>query len=203
MTDVKAKKQTINTYDKSAKFHADKFDEIGTRIEDIELTYSKVKKKNPKTIELGCGNGRDAVEIIKHTNDYLGIDLSSELIKLAKKKVGEKYFKVADIETFKFPKNIDVVFTFASLLHSDKVSVKKVLNNIYKNMNKGGVIFISLKYDKYQKRLMYKEHQGYKTFYFYTPEDIKEIAPEGFKSVFEEIQDFKGQNWFSLILQKE
>ena len=203
MTKKSKKKQTIDTYDKSAKFHADKFDDIGARVKDIKLTFSKVKKDSPKTIELGCGNGRDAEEIIKYTNDYLGIDLASELIKLAKKKVGNQYFKVADIETFNYPKNIDVVFSFASLLHSDKESVKKVLNNICANMSKGGVVFISLKYDKYQERLMNREQQGLKTFYFYTPEDIKQISPKGFISIFENIQNFKGQKWFSLILQKK
>ena len=203
MTDVSKKKQTIETYDKSAKFHANKFDNLGARIKDIKLTFSKIKKTNPKTIELGCGNGRDAQEIIKYTDDYLGIDLSRKLIELAKKKVGNKYFKKADIETFNYPKNIDIVFSFASLLHSDKESVKKILEKIFTNMNSGGVIFISLKYDKYQERLMKKEHQGPKTFYFYTPNHIREISPKGFKSLFENVQYFKGQKWFSIILKKE
>lgn len=203
MTDVGKKKQTIETYNKSAQFHAKKFNNIGARAKDVKFTFSKVKKENPKTIELGCGNGRDAKEIIKYTNDYLGIDLSSELIKIAKKKVGSQYFKIADIEAYKYPKKIDIVFSFASLLHSDKESVKSVLKKLLTNMNEGGVIFISLKYDKYQERLMNKEGQGPKTFYFYTPDDIKELSPKGFKRIFKEVQNFKGQKWFNIILQKE
>jgi len=203
MTDFSKKTQTINTYDKSAKFHANKFDNIGARVEDIKLTFSKINKVNPKTIELGCGNGRDAQEITKYTNDYLGIDLSGELIKFAKEKVGKQYFKIADIETFNYPKDIDVVFSFASLLYSDKESVRYILLNIYNNINKGGVMFISLKYGKYQEKLINKKKQGPKTFYLYTPEDIKEITTKNFKPIFESVQYFKGQRWFSLILQKQ
>lgn len=197
------KKQTIATYDKTAVFHADKFDKIGARVGDIKKVFSYIKNSNPKTIELGCGNGRDAVEIIKYTDDYLGIDLSKELIKLAKKKVSGANFKIADIENFKFPNKTDVIFAFASLLHSDKESAKRALNNAYQSMSLKGVFFISLKYDKYHKKLIEKEKQGPKTFYFYTPEDIKEISPIGLDVVFEDIQNFRGQKWFSIILQKK
>ena len=202
VTNTKLKNQTINTYDKSARFHAAKFDKMGPRVKDIKQSFSLVKKKNPKTIELGCGNGRDAAEIVKYTSDYLGIDLSNELIKIAKKKLHDKYFKVADIESFKFPQGLDIVFSFASLLHSDKNSIKKILSRIYKKMNQGGIVFISLKYDKYQERLIDKESQGPKTFFFYTPYDIKEIA-EGFRSIYEDTQTLNNQKWFSLILQKK
>jgi SAM-dependent methyltransferase len=202
MTNDDEKKQTIDTYNKSALAHAEKFNKIGARIEDIKMAFSYIKKTNPKTIEIGFGSGRDAKEIIKYTNDYLGIDLSSEMCKLARQSVPEANFKLADLETYQFPKKIDVIFAFASLLHSDKNSVKDLLGRIYESLGPSGVFFISLKYGAYHKETIDKECHGPKTYYFYTPEEIEKLCPSGLKTVFRETQDFKGQKWFSIILQK-
>jgi SAM-dependent methyltransferase len=202
MTSKEEKQQTIRTYNKTAKIHAQKFDEIGARIADIEKAFSYVKKSNPKTIELDCGNGRDAKEIIKHTNDYLGLDLSDEMVRLAKENVHEANFEVADLETYQFPDGADIIFAFASLLHSDRDSVKNVLKRAYKALNPGGIFFISSKHGRYHKETIDKEGHGPKTYYFYTPEEVESLSPLGFKIVYRYVHDFKGQKWFKLILQK-
>ncbi|MFA5776624.1 MAG: class I SAM-dependent methyltransferase [Patescibacteria group bacterium] len=196
------KRQTIETYNKSVVDHAKKFDEMGARTEDILKTFSYIKKPNPKTIELGCGNGRDAKEIIKHTNDYLGLDLSEEMLRLAQRNVPNTNFILADLESYVLPEELDVIFAFASLLHSDKKSVSEVLKRSCKALNIGGVFFISSKYGHYHKETIDKEGHGPKTYYFYTPEEIERIAPEGLRVVFNETQDFKGQKWFTVIFQK-
>jgi ubiquinone/menaquinone biosynthesis C-methylase UbiE len=202
MTNDAEKKQTIDTYNKSASAHAEKFNKMGARTEDIKRTFSYIEKPNPKTIEIGFGSGRDAKEIIKYTNDYLGIDLSLELCKLAQQSVPKANFKLADLETYQFPDNVNVIFAFASLLHSDKNSVKDLLGRVYESLSPGGVFFISLKYGAYHKETIDKEGHGPKTYYFYTPEEIEKLCPSGLKIVFRETQDFSGQKWFSIILQK-
>lgn len=202
MTEDSEKRQTIATYDKSAAEHAQKFDDIGARVEDIKKAFSYIHKSNPKTIELGCGNGRDAKEIIKQTNDYLGIDLSREMLQIARQNIPEANFELADIETFQFPKGVDVIFSFASLLHSDKESVRKILERASLALNPGGVFFISLKYGQYHQETIDKEGHGPKTYYFYTPDEIESLLPSGLGSVYRDIQDFRGEKWFNLILQK-
>ena len=201
MTQDWEKKQTIETYDKSILAHAKKFDEIGARVEDIKKTFAYIEKLNPKTIEIGCGNGRDAKEIINYTNDYLGIDLSKEMIKFAEQNVSEAKFKLADLETYQFPNGVDVIFSFASLLHSDRESIKSVLKRAYKKLNQEGVFFISLKHGKYHKEIIDKEGHEPKTNYFYSPDEIRKLSPSGLKIVYKETQIFRGQKWFSVILQ--
>lgn len=202
MTNQDEKKQNIENYNQSAALHSKKFDEIGARIEDIERTFAYITKANPKTVEIGCGNGRDAKEIIKHTNDYLGIDLSEGMLKLAKENVPEANFQLIDLESFEFPLNTDTIFSFASLLHTDKETLTKVLQKIDTSLNTNGVIFISLKYGEYHKETLDREGTGPRTYYFYTPKEIQQIAPTTWKTVYQDIQDFRGQKWFSIILQK-
>jgi len=202
MTSWEEKKQTIGTYNKTARTHAEKFNKMGARAEDVEKAFSFIKKENPKVIELGCGNGRDAKEIIKHTDNYLGIDLSKELLFLAKKYAPEAKFKLADFETFRFPNNIDIIFSFASILHSDKSNLEKVFKRIFKKLSKKGIVFISTKYGRYSKKTIDKEGHGAKTYYFYNLITLKKIMPKKTNLIHKKIYTFQNQKWIDIIFQK-
>ncbi len=195
------KAQTIDTYNKIAHSMAQRFNELGARIPDIEKTFSCIARRNPKVLEIGCGNGRDAAEILKCTDDYVGIDISESMIRLAKERVPQGTFVVADIENCDFPQNIDIIFSFASLLHSPKEKVKIILNEAYEALNPGGVFFISLKYGEYGEEAKTDEF-GTRTFYFYAPDLLKELAGDRYATVFLDEYEFGEQKWFRIILQK-
>ncbi|MHB1316880.1 MAG: class I SAM-dependent methyltransferase [Minisyncoccota bacterium] len=195
------KEQTINTYNNSAKALANKFNGQGARIVDIETVLALVKKENPKVLEIGCGNGRDAVEICKKTNDYLGIDISEKLVGLAKQKVPSATFEVVDIETFEFPKDLDVIFAFASLIHVQKNELRDVLSKALSALNDGGVLLLSMKYAAAYKESTKEDEFGVRTYYLYSQEDIKELST-GFTILKNELHDLRGQMWLEVLLQK-
>ena len=195
------RQQTIAVYDNKAKELADYFNGIGRRKTDIDKALSFINKPNPKVIEIGCGNGRDAEEILKHTNDYVGMDVSTGMIALAKKAIPTATFEVADIATYNFPPNTDIIFSFASLLHSDKHEVSDVISRAYEALSPNGIFYISLKYDTYQKKIKSDEY-GERVFYFYTPEDIKELADKRFATVHEDTQVIGDTKWFTIALQR-
>jgi SAM-dependent methyltransferase len=195
------KTQTVQTYNQSAKELAKKFDDLGARVSDIEEGFRLVNKENPKVLEIGCGNGRDAEEIIKKTNDYLGIDISEELIKLAREKVPEGHFEIADTVFFDFPAGLDIVFAFASLIHITKEEFKVVLGKLFNSLNDNGIVRISLKYSNTYKEITEESEFGTRTYYHYSQEDIKEIS-NGFKIVKSEVFDKGRTTWLEIILQK-
>ena len=160
-----------------------------------------VKKENPTVLELGCGNGRDAQEILKKTNDYCGIDISEELLKLAKNRLPEAHLELGDISSFDFPKGLDVVFAFASLIHITKEEFKDVLNKLYEALNKDGVIRISLKYSPEYKEITQSDEFGTRTYYLYSPEDIQELA-DRFEILKSEIIEGREAKWLEVLLQK-
>ncbi len=195
------KDQTTHTYNAAADQMVLKFDKIGHRSNDIAETFSLIQKENPKVIEIGCGSGRDAEYIIKHTDDYIGLDISKRFIEIAQEKNPTKKFEVTDIEEYIFPNNIDVVFAFASLLHTPKDSLKNIFHNIFLSMNDGGVVRVSLKHkDTYTELTNYDEF-GVRTYYYYSLGDIKEMNTE-FKIIKSEVEEKIGQSWLELILQK-
>jgi SAM-dependent methyltransferase len=195
------KAQTIATYNATAPAMAEKFRDSGPRTEDINKGFSFIKENNPKVLEIGCGNGRDAKEILKHTSDYIGVDISKEMTRLAREYTPEGRFEVGDIENYNFPVGLDLIFSFASLLHSNKENVKEILRKTHDSLNVGGVFYISLKHDEYHEESKADEF-GMRTFYFYTPELIKELAGNQYHTIFEDVHELRGQKWFKIALQK-
>ena len=160
------KTQHINTYNQQAKPLSEKFATIGSRLKHIKEAFSYINKPNPNVLEIGCGDGRDAAEIIKLTNNYLGIDISKSMIELAKKAVPQAKFQVNDFETMKFEKGLDIIFAFAALLHTDPKNFKNILDKIYESLNPGGIFYISVKHGD-NKRKVVQDDYGKRIFYFY------------------------------------
>jgi SAM-dependent methyltransferase len=194
------KQTTIDTYNNSAEALANKFN-MYSRVEDITYIFSLISKSNPTVLEIGCGNGRDAEDIIKHTNNYTGVDVSDGLIAIAKKRLPETTFVVADVEEYSFPKGIDVVFAFASLIHTPKESFRNILKRIYESLNEGGVIFISLKYSDEYVEITKEDEFGTRTYWHYCQDDIDEIKGN-FKILRTTINEIRGQIWMDVCLKK-
>lgn len=182
---------------------AEKFDRMGSRIDDVRRALSYVAAGNPHVVEIGCGNGRDAEAILQCTDSYVGFDISEKMIGLARAKVPNARFEVADAETYAFPAGTDAVFSFASLLHSPREAVGSVLRNIRASLNDGGIVLLSLKEgDAYREELVTDDF-GTRTFYLYTPNVIREEAGDGYESIYEGHQDKGVWKWFTLILRKK
>lgn len=204
MTDYK--KLTVDTYNKSAKELAEYFRGIGPRTDDIKRAIELAgNPKDPSILEIGCGDGRDAKEIVQLTPNYTGFDISEELIKIARADVPAGKFEVADAVTYEYPTNsLDAVFAFASLLHLDKDEVRDVLRKVYKSLREGGVFFISLKFSEAYKEELKEDKFGTRMFYFYNPELFIELAGEGWEVAYQDKGFITAGNteWFELAFRK-
>ena len=195
------KQQTVATYNNQAQSFANKFDQLGVRVNDIKEIFSLIKKENLKVLEIGCGNGRDAAVIIKYTNDYLGLDISEKLIELARQKVPAANFIVADIEDYILPDNLDVIIAFASLIHVPKDSLKKILDQALFKLNSGGLFRLSMKAQAEYGQVDQIDDLGRRTYYFYCQSDIEELAKD-FLIIKNELSEIRNQQWLEVILQK-
>jgi len=115
MTEATAKdRQTKKYWDNRVLTHKDqkrmiwygqeyKFDTL-TRVAEIIMSMFQ----NCKVLDVGCGYGRMA-HIFKPEN-YLGIDISKEIIKLAKEKEPNYKFEVQDINDYELKEEYEVIF---------------------------------------------------------------------------------------------
>lgn len=195
--------QNIKTYDKSAKELAEYFKGIGPRVEDISNALKLAgNPEKPRVIEIGCGDGRDAKEIVKLVNWYEGVDPSKGLLDIARKDLPDTNFTVADALTYKYPENLDVVYAFASLLHVNKKDLGTVFEKVYQSLKVNGIFYISLKEKEVYTEEVKKDKYGERMFYFYNTKIIKKIAPSKFNSIYENSQIHCDTKWFTIALKK-
>ncbi|HAU07769.1 MAG: Methyltransferase type 11 [Candidatus Yanofskybacteria bacterium GW2011_GWF1_44_227] len=197
---INHKDKTIETYNTSIQALVKKFANFGPRIEDIKRGFSYISKENPNVLEIGCGYGREAKEILKLTSHYLGMDISEEMIRKAKNDVPDGNFVVSDIENYVFPDGLDIIFSFASLLHSDIENLRLIAERAYEALAKNGIFYISLKRGVYHREIQEDEF-GTRVYYYYAPEDIEALDPR-FTTVWKDEHEHGGQDWFTIILKR-
>lgn len=196
------KKETIDTYDASAEALARKFDNQGARTDDINFVLAYSGVENPNVLEIGCGNGRDAKEICKHTNNYQGMDISKKLLDIARKNLPGQKFIVADIEEYDIPSELDIVFSFASLIHVPKDSFRSIMRKLFSSVTSNGLVFISLKHSNTYSQVTKTDEFGTRTYWHYSQADVEELA-SGFSIAHISIKQVVGQVWIDVLYQKK
>jgi SAM-dependent methyltransferase len=200
---VNLRQVTIDTYNQSADALAEYFKGIGPRVKYVDIALELAgNPKNPRIVEIGCGDGRDASYITQKAGFYKGFDISEKLINIAKKDLPNTQFEVADAIDFNYPPDLDVVFAFASLLHLNPKEVKDTLSKVSSALKPGGIFYISSKYSDEYKEEVKNDKFGSRLFYFYNAKIITELAGDDFEAV-KQWQEVIGKtDWFEIALQK-
>lgn len=194
---------TIDTYDQSAEELAAYFKGIGPRVKDIERAFELAGHPHvPRVVEIGCGDGRDAAEIVTRAAWYEGFDPSEGLLDIARKKVPDASFVKADALSYTYPPNLDVVFAFASLLHVNKDDLTHVCQKVAKALRQGGIFYISLKERSEYAEEIKADQYGERMFYYYTADLVKELAGDAFQAVHEEHMHHGNTDWFNIALKR-
>jgi SAM-dependent methyltransferase len=200
-------KLTVDTYDRSASQFADHFQNYvdGVARQEIEKSLELAgNSSKARVVEIGCGAGKDAAELVRRVAWYEGFDPSEELLKTARAHVPTASFVQTDAVSYEYPDNLDIVFAFASLLHVDKDDFAAVCSKVAKALRPGGIFCMTLKEaDEYKEELQ-EDQFGQRQFFFYNPQIVLELAGPQFELVFEdhELAGPKKKRWFTVILKR-
>lgn len=112
--------------------------------------WQKYVKSGEKVLDIGCANGR-LLGMFKDTAvEYFGIDLSEELIAIAKKEcqkysVSKVNFQVANMLDLPFEDNsFDSVFCVATLHHMPSDTRRwQAVSEMYRVLKPGGLLFLN------------------------------------------------------------
>ncbi len=108
---------------------------------------------NDVVLDLGCGYGRVAIRLLEKAKKVVGIDISKDNIRLAKKivKTNENYeFYTMDAINLKFADNFfDVVICVQNGISAFKVNPLKLIEESIRVTRKGGTILFSSYSEKF------------------------------------------------------
>lgn len=134
------------TYDKGKKKYSYYYSNIKTLL-------NRFIPKNKKVLEIGCGTG-DLLAFLKPKIGY-GMDISSEMIRIARKKHKGHVFNT------KLPnKKFDYIFMTDVIEHLE--DPKKMFSEISKLMHKNSVFVNTMANPIWEPMLMFWEHRGWK-----------------------------------------
>ncbi len=125
------------TYDKIAE----KFSETRRFLWKDFNIFKPYIREQQRVLDIGCGNGR-LLELFDFEVDYTGIDFSENLLKIAKQKYPYAKFFNKDILNLDFKQKFDIIFLISVLNHFPKVYHQQIMKQIYKNLRKGGYLFM-------------------------------------------------------------
>ena len=104
-------------------------------------------------LEIGCGTGRIAKKIIKQCKKYVGIDISSKTVDVARnhfKDFNNASFINEDFLKYKDTEKYDVIFSTLTFMHiKDK---EKALINVFNLLKNNGIFVLSI--DKNQQNFI-------------------------------------------------
>jgi SAM-dependent methyltransferase len=156
-------------------------------------------------VEIGCGAGKDAAELMKRVGWYEGFDPSGKLLDIARQNVPAASFVQADAAGYDYPEELDIVFALASMLHLNKVDFGAVCGKVAKALKPGGIFCMILKEADRYEELVQEDKFGTRQFYLYSPELVRELAGSAFEQVYEhhDVTGPEKKRWFTVILKKQ
>ena len=144
-TDWKFNKNVSNQFDKHVRQSIPHYEDIQRYICSLSEWFIK---ENSLIYDLGCSTGETAKNLLKKFPKkkfkYIGYDVSSEMIKIARKKnkknMKRALFKLGDINKINFKKNTNLflsVLTFPFLNSVERINLYK---KIFKSLNNGSAL---------------------------------------------------------------
>ena len=126
----------FNLYSK----YYDLFYECKDYSKETEHVYNKLKLEAPLILDLGCGSGGHAKEIVKLGASVFGIDLSAQMVEIANSKLIDNFYAMqGNICSFSLNRKFDAatsLFHVISYLNTDKEIIDTFLN-VSRHLNPG------------------------------------------------------------------
>lgn len=132
-------------YDFVAKFYDAV---IGNSKDSSDYVLSKIKRYNKNAesvLEIGCGTGNILHGLLKNYN-VTGVDISEEMLKIAKKKIPKGKFYLQDIRNFRIEKKFDVILCIYDTINHLTLfnDWKKTFANVYEHLNDNGIFIFDI-----------------------------------------------------------
>jgi len=138
------------TYSKDLAFiHDEGFGNVAINAGILIDSYLKNKQSKCLVVDLGCGSGIMARELLKKGYNVYGIDISESMINLAKRKAPKAEFKVGSYLNEKIPKchAITSIGEGFNYLFDERVNLKtltQLFEKCYHSLERNGILVFDI-----------------------------------------------------------
>ena len=127
-------------YDKIAQWWHDQNEQSSYGVSQFDRAVGYTSGGN-KALDVGCGSGGRFVRILENSGfSVTGLDVSSEMIKLAGSNHPEHHFIHQDICDFETKEVFDFIVAWDSIFHLPLVMQKPVVVKLSQLLTKGGIL---------------------------------------------------------------
>jgi 2-polyprenyl-3-methyl-5-hydroxy-6-metoxy-1,4-benzoquinol methylase len=103
--------------------------------------------RGKRVLEIGCGNGADAITFAKHGAAYVGVDLTDAAVDATRRHLAAEGLEgrcgLANVERLCYAKeSFDIVYSFGALHHTS--SPENAVHEVWRVLKPGGVALIML-----------------------------------------------------------
>lgn len=115
-------------------------------VNEIIKKYGK-QNFEKKLLNIGCGTGRHDLELNKLGYKIHGIDLSEDMINIAKDNVSDRevfLYEVQDARNFKVKEPYDIITSLFHVMSYQNTNedLSRVFQCVHKALNRGGYLFL-------------------------------------------------------------
>ena len=157
----------MKIYSEFARVYHEMYHSIFNYEEDFKLYHKHLSKlKSSKILELGCGSGNLAKFFLDYKYEYTGLDISKEMIEIAKELVPDGNFIIGDMRNLELDEKYEaVIVTGRTFTHmTTNHDVMFALNSIHEVLEKEGWLLFD-NFDAHTIFTGFKEESTHKASY--------------------------------------
>ena len=167
-------KIAVEVFNKLAKEYQDKYMDVSLYADTFDFFCNNIKKKNAEVLELGCGPGNITKYLLKKRPDLkiLGVDLSLNMIRLAKNNNPDAEFQLMDCKNIgMIKKKYDAIMCGFCLPYLSKKEAIQLINDASKLLGSKSILYLSTIEDDYSKSGFMKGSAGDEIYMHYHQAD--------------------------------
>lgn len=156
--------------------------------------------KGKKVLDVGCGTGRLLGELKLFGADIVACDVSSEMLKLAKKKYPSVETVEADIEDLPFEDGtFDLVIATFVIVHLK--FPERAFSEVYRVLKDGGIFIVSNINQRKPPKLKTDEGEIVISSYYHRPEDVLKVLDDNFFHLEKNELVMEGKTWINQLIK--
>jgi 2-polyprenyl-3-methyl-5-hydroxy-6-metoxy-1,4-benzoquinol methylase len=167
-------KVAVEIFDKLAGEYEKKFMDVSVYAPSLDLFCNSISPSHSSLLEIACGPGNITSYILKARPglNILGIDLSPNMICLAKKNNPTAEFQLMDCRNIdQLERHYDAVICGFCIPYLSKPEVEKLFRDISSLLDGEAVLYLSTMEDKYEHSTVKKASSGDAVFVHYYEAD--------------------------------